>query len=54
MLLDWIWEVRENEALPHLALATGPFNEMGKGRKMLSGQLNLQAWSPEKEPGRGI
>lgn len=50
MLLDWIWEVRENEALPHLALATGPFNEMGKRRKM----LNLQTWSPEKEPGLGI
>ena len=32
-----------------------PFSEMGKAREeMLSGQLNLQVWSPGEEPEQEI
>lgn len=58
MLVDWIWEVRESEAYQVFGCSNWAFgvtfSEMRKAGEMLSGQLNLQVWSPGEELGLEI
>ena len=56
LLLDWIWEVRENEAYQVFGSSNWafgvPFSEMGKGREeTLSGELDLQVGVQERSQG---